>query len=139
MPLTVPTYAQCRYRNRKQQLITNVLGVCDRHMRFVYVLPIWEGSASDSRVLRSALTRSCPIYLLVNTTWLMLDTQTVQDYLVEADQPNHLNEWATYGSRPNNYKELFNLRYSSARNVVERTFGLLKKRWLYYDQPHFLM
>lgn len=33
------------------------------------------------------------------------------------------------GSRPSNYKKLFNLRHSSARNVIERTFGLLKKQW----------
>ncbi|KAK9932656.1 hypothetical protein M0R45_019881 [Rubus argutus] len=39
----------------------------------------------------------------------------------------HLNEWT--GNRPRNYKELFNLRHSSARNVIERAFGLLKKRW----------
>lgn len=39
----------------------------------------------------------------------------------------HLNEWR--GNTPRNYKELFNLRHSSARNAIERTFGLLKKRW----------
>lgn len=61
VPVTVPTYAQGRYRNRKQQVATNVLRSCDRDMRFVYVLPGWEGSASDSRVLRSALTRSCSL------------------------------------------------------------------------------
>jgi hypothetical protein len=27
-----------RYRNRKQDITTNVLGVCDRSMKFVYVL-----------------------------------------------------------------------------------------------------
>ncbi|KAG8388049.1 hypothetical protein BUALT_Bualt02G0084800 [Buddleja alternifolia] len=39
----------------------------------------------------------------------------------------HLNEWR--GNIPTNYKELYNLRHSSARNAIERTFGLLKKRW----------
>ena len=39
----------------------------------------------------------------------------------------HLNLWR--GNTPTNYKELFNLRHSSARNTIERAFGLLKKRW----------
>ena len=38
----------------------------------------------------------------------------------------HLNEWT--GNNPETYKELFNLRHSVARNVIERAFGLLKKR-----------
>lgn len=53
----VPLADQGRYRNRKQQITTNVLGVCDRQMKFLYVLAGWEGSASDSRVLRDAMTR----------------------------------------------------------------------------------
>ncbi len=32
-------------------------------------------------------------------------------------------------SRPANPKELFNLRHASARNVIERTFGVFKVRY----------
>lgn len=32
-------------------------------------------------------------------------------------------------TRPQNAEELFNLRHASARNVVERTFGVMKKRF----------
>ncbi|KAF8396625.1 hypothetical protein HHK36_018249 [Tetracentron sinense] len=32
-------------------------GVCDPNIKFIYVLPGWEGSVSDSRVLRDALRR----------------------------------------------------------------------------------
>ena len=31
--------------------------------------------------------------------------------------------------RPQNYKELYNLRHSQARNIVERIFGVAKKRF----------
>lgn len=31
--------------------------------------------------------------------------------------------------RPQNYKELFNLRHSSLRNAIERIFGVLKRRF----------
>ncbi|XVF56635.1 hypothetical protein PTKIN_Ptkin06aG0135600 [Pterospermum kingtungense] len=40
-----------RYRLRSDEISTNVLGVCTLNMQFVYVLPGWEGSAVDGRVL----------------------------------------------------------------------------------------
>lgn len=48
---------KARYRTRKGITSVNVLGVCDHNMKFVYVLPGWEGSVADSRVLRDALCR----------------------------------------------------------------------------------
>ncbi|XP_077252175.1 uncharacterized protein LOC143891561 [Tasmannia lanceolata] len=39
----------------------------------------------------------------------------------------HLNEFRT--NRPRTAEELFNHRHSSARNVIERAFGVLKKRF----------
>ena len=41
----------------------------------------------------------------------------------------HLKEWASSQQHPQTAKELYNLRHSRARNVVERTFGLWKKKW----------
>ncbi|KAK9031630.1 hypothetical protein V6N11_058596 [Hibiscus sabdariffa] len=46
-----------RYRTRKNEIATNVLGVCTPNMQFIYVLPGWEGSAADGRVLRDAISR----------------------------------------------------------------------------------
>ncbi|XP_057724167.1 uncharacterized protein LOC130940135 [Arachis stenosperma] len=54
--VTVPESEKARYRTRKGKICTNVLGVCNREMGFVYVLSGWEVSASDSRVLRDAIT-----------------------------------------------------------------------------------
>ena len=39
----------------------------------------------------------------------------------------HLKEYSTRG--PENAEELFNHRHSFLRNVIERTFGVLKKRF----------
>ena len=47
----------------------------------------------------------------------------------------HLNEWI--GNTPQSYKELFNLRHASARNAIERSFGILKKRWSILRTPSF--
>ncbi|XP_039042531.1 uncharacterized protein LOC120181490 [Hibiscus syriacus] len=46
-----------RYRTRKNEIATNVLGVCTPNMQFIYVLPGWEGSAADGRILRDAISR----------------------------------------------------------------------------------
>ncbi|KAL1568239.1 hypothetical protein AAHA92_03632 [Salvia divinorum] len=53
----VPNEDKPRFRNRKGQITTNTLAACDRYMRFTYVLPGWEGSAGDARVLRDAVNR----------------------------------------------------------------------------------
>ena len=50
IPVFVGAADKGRYRNRKQDITTNMLGVVDWNMKFLYVLPGWEGSASDSKV-----------------------------------------------------------------------------------------
>ncbi|BFG30592.1 hypothetical protein CerSpe_168660 [Prunus speciosa] len=127
-----------RYRTRKGDIATNVLGVCSRDMRFIFVLPGWEGSTSDSRVLRDAIYR--PHGLKVPTRYY---------YLVDAGYTNcegflapyrgtryHLSEWRE-GCAPLNHREYFNMKHASARNVVERCFGLLKMCWAILRSPSF--
>ncbi|KAJ0035447.1 hypothetical protein Pint_25507 [Pistacia integerrima] len=46
-----------RYRSRKSEITTNILGVCTPNMQFIFVLVGWEGSAADGRVLRDVITR----------------------------------------------------------------------------------
>ncbi|MED6133416.1 hypothetical protein PIB30_116666 [Stylosanthes scabra] len=137
--VTVPECDQPRYRTRKGKVCTNVLGVCTRDMSFVYVLSGWEGSASDSRVLRDAITRrNC------------LQVPNGNYYLVDAGYTNgpgflapyrgtryHLKEWGHGARAPQTYQEYFNRKHSSARNVIERCFGLLKKRWAILRSPSF--
>lgn len=53
----VPERDKPRYRTRKCEIATNVLGVCSQDLMFIYVLPGWEGSAHDARVLRDAVSR----------------------------------------------------------------------------------
>lgn len=54
----VPNQDKPRYRNQKGEIATNILGVCSQDLQFIYVLPGWEGSTADSRVLRDALRRT---------------------------------------------------------------------------------
>ena len=46
-----------KFRSKKNEIATNVLGVCSPDMQFIYVLPGWEGSAADLRVLQDAISR----------------------------------------------------------------------------------
>lgn len=46
-----------RYRGRKDWPTTNVLAACSFDLKFTYVLAGWEGTASDSRIIKNALSR----------------------------------------------------------------------------------
>lgn len=46
-----------RFRGRKDYPSQNVLAACSFDLKFTYVLPGWEGSASDSRIIKNALAR----------------------------------------------------------------------------------
>jgi len=51
----------------------------------------------------------------------------------------HLPEWHR-GMEPNTPKEKFNRIHSSVRNVIERSFGVLKMKWqILYKIRHFTM
>lgn len=46
-----------RYRGRKGYPTINVLAACTFDLKFTYVLTGWEGTASDSRIVKDALVR----------------------------------------------------------------------------------
>lgn len=54
----VPENERGRYRTKKWTISTNILAVCNRKMQFIYILPGWEGSALDARILRDAVNRT---------------------------------------------------------------------------------
>lgn len=51
-------------------------------------------------------------------------------------QRYHLSEWKD-GRYPVTPQECFNMRHSSARNIIERCFGMLKLRWSILRDPAF--
>ncbi|RWR85031.1 putative nuclease HARBI1 [Cinnamomum micranthum f. kanehirae] len=132
IPAWVRSEDQVRYQNRKGFLSQNVMVVVSFDMRFQYVFAGWEGSASDSKILQDALWRR---------PYNRLQVPTGKYYLVDAGYANtrgfiapyrgvryHLKEWLTTQA-PQTPKELYNLRHSKLRNVVERTFAVLKQRF----------
>ena len=53
----VPKLDRSRYRTGKGEIAINVLSVCSSNMKFIFILPRWEGFASDSWVLHDAIDR----------------------------------------------------------------------------------
>ncbi|XP_042040280.1 uncharacterized protein LOC121785850 [Salvia splendens] len=121
-----------RYRTRKGHIATNTLAVCDRFMRFVYVLTGWEGSAGDSRVLRDAVTREVDKLRVPKGCYYLCDNgyANSEGFLTPFKGVRyHLKEWGPSAHKPQNPTEMFNMRHTMARNIIERAFAVLKMRW----------
>ncbi|KAL2338656.1 hypothetical protein Fmac_013102 [Flemingia macrophylla] len=59
----VPRSDAARFRGRKDWPTQNVFAVCNFDMKFTYVLGGWEGTASDSRILKDVLSRQDPLII----------------------------------------------------------------------------
>lgn len=129
LPVTIAEGDHAPFRNRKGTLSQNVLGVCSFDMTFQYVLAGWKGSAHDVLVLKDALKKDFQVpagkYYLADAGYAL----TPQFLVPYRGVRYHLREWESSNRRPQDHKELFNLRHTSLRNVIERIFGLIKKRF----------
>ncbi|PPD76885.1 hypothetical protein GOBAR_DD26175 [Gossypium barbadense] len=117
--IRVPTVDKPRYRTRKGDIATNMLGVCTPDMQFVYVLPGWEGSVADGRVLRDAISRRHGLKVPHGCYYLVDAGYTnCEGFLVPfRGQRYHLNEWRQ-GYQPSSPQEFFNMKHASARNII---------------------
>ncbi|XVE86648.1 hypothetical protein DITRI_Ditri18aG0051600 [Diplodiscus trichospermus] len=118
-----------RYRTKKNEIATNVLGVCSPAMQFIYILHGWEASTVDSTVLRNAISRKNGLKVPKSFYYLCdVGYTNGKRFLTPyRGQHYHLNEWRQ-NHTPQTKEELFNCKHSSARNVIERCFGFLKMR-----------
>ncbi|XP_030537295.1 uncharacterized protein LOC115745831 [Rhodamnia argentea] len=102
-------------------------------MKFTFVYAGWEGSANDCRVLSAALEdpqqnfpRPPPgKYYVVDSGYAALP-----GFLTPfKGKRYHLNDYRGRGRQARTTREMFNHKHSSLRNVIERAFGALKKRF----------
>ncbi|XP_027063232.1 uncharacterized protein [Coffea arabica] len=120
-----------RYRNRHGSLSQNVLVVRDHNMRFTYVTVGWEGNTHDSRILQEIIQDPNCVF-----PW----PPAGKYYAVDAAYQNITGLMAPFkGARGTAQKRtvrtLFNKRHASLRNIIERTFGVLKKRFSILKGP----
>lgn len=133
IPAHVPAKDQSRFRNRKGILTQNVLAACTFDLQFIFVYPGWEGSATDSRVLRAVLDdpdqNFPPIpegkYYLVDTGYVNMDGFVAPFPGIRY----HLPEYQGANLLPRNANELFNHRHASLRNAIQKSFDVLKTRF----------
>jgi hypothetical protein len=76
------------------------------------------------------------ISLKVSSTLEMQVTLVIQESSPFRKTRYHLNKFSSR-NRPQNVEELFNLRHSSLRVTIERTFAALKNRFKILDQKPF--
>ncbi|KAH9117255.1 hypothetical protein AeMF1_008951 [Aphanomyces euteiches] len=113
----------------RKGITMNVLAACDFDLKFTYILAGWEGSAGDGKVYADALTKGyeLPLDLFdVMDAGFALTTKALTPY---RSTRYHLKEFARGQLAPLNKEELFNLRHAMLRNVIERIFGILKRRF----------
>jgi DDE superfamily endonuclease len=112
-------------------------------MLFTYILPGWEGFATDAQVWADALAKGFSVpagfYYLADAGFphcpeLLVLFCGVQYYLQEWGAAGVRYVFAiisiyylTYSHSAVNAKELFNLHHAQACNVIERIFGVLKQ------------
>jgi hypothetical protein len=103
--------------------LLSVTSICN-----LYILAGWEGSAHDSRVLSDAQA-SQGFLSPVGKYWLGDAGYGNSEFVMALYRGvrYHLKEVRQANQKPENVKELFNLRHSSLRNVIERIFGVLKR------------
>ncbi|XP_061982110.1 uncharacterized protein LOC133701926 [Populus nigra] len=132
---------QIPFIGRKGVPTQNVMAACSFDMKFTFVWAGWEGSAHDTRNFLEAID---------NPRIKFPKPPEGKYYLVDSGYPNeygflgpyrghryHLQEFRRRG-QPQTREEIFNRMHSSIRCVIERTFGVWKKRWrILQNMPSF--
>ncbi|NP_001288524.1 uncharacterized protein LOC103634642 [Zea mays] len=121
VPVSMSHYQAAPFRNRKGTLSQNVMVVCDFNLNITYVSVGWEGSATDSMVLRSAMNNVVGKFEVPSGKYYIVDggyANTTSFIAPYCGVRYHLKEFGHGHRRPQNHKELLNHRHVVLRNHV---------------------
>ncbi|PKU84043.1 hypothetical protein MA16_Dca010327 [Dendrobium catenatum] len=130
------------YIGRCGSTTQNVMAVCDFNMCFTFIMARWEGSAHDSRIFKFATRNrrnNFPMppagkYYVVDAGYPMQRGF----FKPFPDTKYHIPDFERGSQLVRGRKETFNKRHSSLRGVIERSFGVWKKKWVILrDMPTY--
>lgn len=129
IPAYVPRRHQKRYWSRKNNISQNILAAVNFEGFFVYVLVGAEGSINDSSLIRIAKTIDLRI---PSARFFIADAGfgSSRGILIPFPETRyHLKDWEAADRRPQNKKEIYNLRHARLRVIVEQIFGRVKRKF----------
>lgn len=120
-PIHCPVRPARLYMNRKGFYSINVEAICDSNLKFMSVNAKFPGSSHDSAIWSTSPAR---IHLIQEhnprrSNWLV------------GDGGYPLEPWllTPYSTPRTTQEEIFNKKQIKTRNVIERSFGVLKSRF----------
>ncbi|XP_020689352.2 uncharacterized protein LOC110104539, partial [Dendrobium catenatum] len=130
----IPVEEHVAYIGRHHSPTQNVMAACDFNMCFTFVSPGWEGSTHDARIFKHAVMD--PKYnFLAPPLGYPLQRGYLKPYI---ETRYHLPDFRRGSRTIMGHKELFNSKHSSLRSVIERSFGVRKKKWgILRDMPNY--
>lgn len=107
------------YRNRKGLFTMNVQAVCNSDMKFLNIVARWPGSTHDSSIFQASRVRTRFI------------NGEMGDALLLGDSGYACLNWLLTPllETRNRAEQLYNESQIKTRNVVERSFGIWKRRF----------
>ena len=106
------------YRNRKGYFSINTQLVCDKNNYITDVVARWPGSVHDSTIFDNSRLRA------------ELETQNREGYLIgDGGYPCRRYLLTTFANPTTDAERAYNNSLTSARNCIERTNGILKRRF----------
>ncbi|KAI0519970.1 hypothetical protein KFK09_007433 [Dendrobium nobile] len=138
----VSTAEKVAYIGRCGSTTQNVMAVCDFNMCFTFVMSGWEGSAHDSRIFKFAIRNQQHKFPMPppNKYYLVDAGYPMQRGFLKpfSDTKYHIPDFQRASQSIRGRKEAFNKRHSSLRGVIERSFGVWKKKWVILrDMPTY--
>ncbi|XP_020874356.1 putative nuclease HARBI1 [Arabidopsis lyrata subsp. lyrata] len=136
---------QGMYWNRHDRTSFNIMAICDINMLFTYVWNGAPGSCHDTAVLTMAQDNDYEFPLPLRDKYYVVDSgyPNKQSFLAPYRSSRngvvmyHMSQFYN-GPPPRNKQELFNRCHASLRSVIERTFGVWKKKWrILSDFPRY--
>ena len=137
IPIRKPNGTGDSFINRKGFFSLNVHAICDHSMRFIDVITGYSGRCHDQRVFSegvvgTSLHSGGPLSDLFRSGARVISGVRVP-FIIVADSAYTCTEFVLPAVKQQSAntpkKSRFNKKHASTRNVIERSFGVLKRRW----------